>query len=196
MVQIFSFGERWNVPFNEVKPSWMEHFIFHWMKIFNIFPSIKCWVTYVWSFIGIISYCNPKFCPLFCVACRISGADPRMVRIGTGPPFWQINHANSAYFRLFLGYFRVISATRPPLWISASPFYISWIRPCILGISTQTFAIEISSHKIGVQNFVLFILHCNLAILLQHCWKFRISNYSDDCPFSTLLASHRLCIFD
>ena len=31
------------------------------------------------------------------------------------PPFWQINHANSAYFRLFLGYFGVISATRPPL---------------------------------------------------------------------------------
>ena len=46
----------------------------------------------------------------------IPGADPRMVRIGTGPPFWQINHANSAYFRLFLGYFGVISATRPPLF--------------------------------------------------------------------------------
>ena len=44
------------------------------------------------------------------------GADPRMVRIGTGPPFWQINHANSAYFRLFLGYLGVISATRPPLF--------------------------------------------------------------------------------
>ena len=41
------------------------------------------------------------------------------------PPFWQINHANSAYFRLFLGYFRVISATRPP-----PPFNISWIHPC------------------------------------------------------------------
>ena len=34
MVQIFSWGERWNVPFNEAKPSWMEHFIFHRMKIF------------------------------------------------------------------------------------------------------------------------------------------------------------------
>ena len=45
-----------------------------------------------------------------------AGADPRMVRIGTGPPFRQINHANSAYFRLFLGYFGVISATRPPLF--------------------------------------------------------------------------------
>ena len=34
MVQIFSWGERWNVPFNEAKPSWMVHFIFHQMKIF------------------------------------------------------------------------------------------------------------------------------------------------------------------
>ena len=38
------------------------------------------------------------------------------------PPFWQINHANSAYFRLFLGYFRVISATRPPLLNLGLPF--------------------------------------------------------------------------
>ena len=59
-----------------------------------------------------------------------TGADPRMVRIGTGPPFWQINHTNSAYFRLFLGYFGVISATRPPLLDLGPPFYISWIRPC------------------------------------------------------------------
>ena len=49
-------------------------------------------------------------------------ADPHMVRIGTGPPFWQTNHANSAYFRLFLGYFRVISATRPPLLDLGLPF--------------------------------------------------------------------------
>ena len=43
------------------------------------------------------------------------GADPRMVRIGTGPPFWQINHANSVYFRLFLGHFRgYISHPAPP----------------------------------------------------------------------------------
>ena len=36
MVQIFSWGERWNVPFNEAKPSWMVHYIyiFHRMKIF------------------------------------------------------------------------------------------------------------------------------------------------------------------
>ena len=34
MVQIFSWGERWDVPFNEAKPSWVVHFIFHRMKIF------------------------------------------------------------------------------------------------------------------------------------------------------------------
>ena len=43
------------------------------------------------------------------------------------PPFWQINHANSAYFRLFLGYFGVISATRPPpFWISAPPPFFTY----------------------------------------------------------------------
>ena len=51
------------------------------------------------------------------------GADPRMVRISTAPPpFWQINHANSAYFRLFLGYFRVISSIRSPLLDLGPPF--------------------------------------------------------------------------
>ena len=34
MVQIFSWGKRWNVPFNEAKPSWMEHSIFTRIKIF------------------------------------------------------------------------------------------------------------------------------------------------------------------
>ena len=29
-------------------------------------------------------------------------------------PLLKRNHANSAYFRLFLGYFQVISATQPP----------------------------------------------------------------------------------
>ena len=52
------------------------------------------------------------------------------------PPFWQINHANSAYFRLFLDYFRVISAIWPPLLDLGPPFYISWIRPCYCGPST------------------------------------------------------------
>ena len=47
------------------------------------------------------------------------------------PPLWQINHANSAYFRLFLGYFGVISAIRPSLLDLGPSFYISWIRPCI-----------------------------------------------------------------
>ena len=38
-------------------------------------------------------------------------------------PFWQINHANSAYFRSFLGYFRVISTTQPPLLDLGTPLF-------------------------------------------------------------------------
>ena len=67
---------------------------------------------------------SEKPCMLFFIqTLPCTGADPRMVRIGTGPPFWQINHANSAYFRLFLGYFRVISATRPPPFGSRPPLF-------------------------------------------------------------------------
>ena len=45
------------------------------------------------------------------------------------PPLWQINHANSAYFRLFLGYFQVISATWPPFWISPHPPFLHILDP-------------------------------------------------------------------
>ena len=41
------------------------------------------------------------------------------------PPFWQINHANAAYFRLFWGYI-----SHPPPLLDLPSFYISWIRPC------------------------------------------------------------------
>ena len=44
------------------------------------------------------------------------------------PPFWQINHVNSAYFRLFLGYFRVISAIRPPL-LDLGPLFLHILDP-------------------------------------------------------------------
>ena len=47
------------------------------------------------------------------------------------PPLWQINHANSAYLRLFLGYFQVISATRPSFESRPPHFYISWIHPWV-----------------------------------------------------------------
>ena len=42
MVQIFSWGERWNVLFNKAKPSWIENMIFHRMKIYV--PSYE-WKT-------------------------------------------------------------------------------------------------------------------------------------------------------
>ena len=59
-------------------------------------------------------------------------ADPRMVRIGTAPPpFWQINHANSAYFRLFWGYFGVISATRPPPPLDLGPLFLHILDPAL-----------------------------------------------------------------
>ena len=36
MVQIFSWGERWNVPFNEAKPSWMGISSFtEWKYLFH-----------------------------------------------------------------------------------------------------------------------------------------------------------------
>ena len=55
------------------------------------------------------------------------------------PPFWKINHANSAYFRLFLGYFGVISAIRPPFWILAPPlFTYPGSAPAKLGVKVIT----------------------------------------------------------
>ena len=48
------------------------------------------------------------------------------------PPFWLINHANSAYFRLFLGYFHAISTTWPPFWISAPPPFLHILDPPLL----------------------------------------------------------------
>ena len=67
-----------------------------------------------------------------------SGADPRMVQISTAPPpFWQINHANSTYFRLFLGYFWVISATRPPLLDLAPPFLHILDPPLWMDVMSQ-----------------------------------------------------------
>ena len=42
--EIFSFSERWNVPFNSAPPHWKEHYIFRLMKTFiiwyNILPMI------------------------------------------------------------------------------------------------------------------------------------------------------------
>ena len=53
MEQIFSFCKRWNVPFNSVLPHWMEHLIFHLMKIFVPLHS--------WTFIiGILTFTFKK----------------------------------------------------------------------------------------------------------------------------------------
>ena len=55
--------------------------------------------------------------------CTIRGGSTYGPNRHCPPPFWQINHANSAYFRLFLGYFRVISATWPPLLDLGPPLF-------------------------------------------------------------------------
>ena len=45
---IIFMSERWNVPFNEAKPSWMVHFIFHRMK--NEKTFIICFIKLVQRF--------------------------------------------------------------------------------------------------------------------------------------------------
>ena len=87
------------------------------------------------------------------------------------PPFWQINHANSAYFRLFLGYFWVISTTRPPLLDLGPPFYISWIRPCTVPHS------KLHSSKIAtILNFRTSSSN-KLKIWKGILWLYKLSNY-------------------
>ena len=123
-----------------------------------------------------------------------------MVRIGTGPPFWQINHANSAYFRLFLGYFGVISATRPPLLdLSPPPFYISWIRPWI----NSVFDIFTHVYRKFQMNFKQrkhsFTPHCGflqnfsgkkLEEIVSSSWKkWKTPQVSEERCFFSLLTS-------
>ena len=100
-------------------------------------------------------------CPFSFSLYFISGADPHMVRIGTAPPFWQINHANSAYFRLFLGYFRVISATRPPLLDLSLPV-LHILDPPLLyilcGISYQSLLSSVSIDYYGCCSDLRYLL--------------------------------------
>jgi hypothetical protein len=56
MVRIFSFGERWNVPLNSASPCWMEHSIFHLMKI--ILPLHLMNICYLYLYtISISLFC-------------------------------------------------------------------------------------------------------------------------------------------
>ena len=78
------------------------------------------------------------------------------------PPFWQKNHANSAYFRLFLGYFRVISAIRPPVWISVPLFTYPGSAPAICS--------NLKSNLINGRNKTI---ESKLPFLwpIEHSWK-------------------------
>ena len=83
-----------------------------------------------------------------------------MVRIGTAPPpLWQINHANSAYFRLFWGFFRVISATPPPFWISA-PFFT------YPGSAPETFTYFLPHFSSETELRLIFLQYCDLPPLI------------------------------
>ena len=100
------------------------------------------------------------------------------------PPFWQINHANSAYFRLFLGYFRIISATQPPL-----PFLHILDPPLLVPTVTQSHTglhgrpMESSTHELAklsslfsafrtclkLQNWYHNVLCCYRTLLVMFC---------------------------
>ena len=58
----------------------------------------------------------------------VTGANPRMVRIGTGPPFDRY----IMQIQPILGYFGVISATRPPPFGSRPPPFLHILDPPLL----------------------------------------------------------------
>ena len=114
----------------------------------------------------------------------ITGADPRMVRIGTAPPFWQINHANSTYFRLFWGCFQVISAIRPPPFGSRP--YISWIRPWINPIM-KSLLWRITDRYIYLEVYCIaeYSWWVNFLAIVQICVCYiRCTHWSQDCLVS------------
>ena len=60
-----------------------------------------------------------------------------------------------------MGYFRVISATRfPPFWISASPFYISRIRPCFLEEMQNILNFESACYRFEISEYTFKIAGC------------------------------------
>ena len=83
------------------------------------------------------------------------------------PPFWQINHANSAYFRLFLGYI-----SHPPPLLDLGPPVISWIHPCyvlvvlMFGIQNPTFP-HITLFSIDFDIFSQLYSHQNYCTLSE-----------------------------
>ena len=141
----------------------------HGVNCENSHGDQMCFIQtcFTWFVSTILQLQNSKF---FNSLVLQTGADPRMVRIGTGPPFWQINHANSAYFRLFLGYFWVISATRaPPFWISAPLFTYPGSAPdkplCKDKLRTSAFKLEMSRKRLAGSVFWPKIALSSLLIL-------------------------------
>ena len=90
------------------------------------------------------------------------------------PPFWQINHANSAYFRLILGYFGVISAARPPLLDLGPPF------------------LHILDPALQICVVLLFRMGKSMtdSPLAPHCWSWKINSHIQGQNFFVHLYSY------
>ena len=91
-------------------------------------------------------------------AVRDAGADPCMVRIGTGTPLLT---DKSCKFSLFLGYFGVISATQPPLLDLGLPFLHILDPPLGMSVTCQlsrTGACQLETRQsYGFRNLLLHL---------------------------------------
>ena len=90
------------------------------------------------------------------------------------PPFWQINHANSAYFRLFLSYFGVISATRaPPLLDLGLPFLHILDPPLVFMLLKQSI-----TQKFLIMIYVAVELKMVLHLVKKHMFCLLVGIHS------------------
>ena len=97
------------------------------------------------------------------------------------PPFGHINHANSAYFRLFWGYFGVISATRPTLLDLGLPF-LHILDPSLIFLCTLL-RLKIFSQFVTAESLGTLSLYAPTPPL----W------ISSDCVFSFFCADFVDC---
>ena len=98
---------------------------------------------------------------------RYAGADPGMGQTGTGPPFWQLNHKHSAYFR-------ALSANFPP---------ISTLGPLFLQIMDP--ALDMAIENKNIEALHLFIDWLQTKDLNQCSvpWSWPCVVYSTECCY-------------
>ena len=107
------FGNNYTYTANLFSTTWL-----HCRVAVNVTLTSRCWKPF-WTY----QYGHRNN-----VTTPAPGADPGMGRIGTGPPFWQLNHANSAGFGAILATRPLFTGTRPPLFTNpesglAAPYY-------------------------------------------------------------------------